>query len=150
MPNLTIICGLPGTGKSTQAKKIAAKTNAILLRTDTIRKELGRSKYSVRDRQAVYREMFLRAGKLLGQAKNIVLDATFSKRENREAAKKLAKDCGATFQLLEIICPEKIIKERMKRRAGGESEARFREYLKYKKVFEPIEEKHIIINTGSK
>jgi predicted kinase len=35
-----IICGLPGVGKTTVAKDLAALINAIVLSTDRIRKEL--------------------------------------------------------------------------------------------------------------
>lgn len=37
---LVIVCGLPGVGKTTFAKKLAPLINAIILSTDKIRKEL--------------------------------------------------------------------------------------------------------------
>lgn len=50
MLTLIIICGLPGTGKTTTAKKIAAKTNSVLLRTDVVRKETGIFGYSKKEK----------------------------------------------------------------------------------------------------
>jgi len=35
---LIIVCGLPGTGKTSLARKIAEKIYAVLLRTDVVRK----------------------------------------------------------------------------------------------------------------
>ena len=37
---LVILCGLPGTGKSTLAKQIASDNNGVVLRTDIIRGEM--------------------------------------------------------------------------------------------------------------
>lgn len=39
MPTFYMMCGLPGSGKSTQAKKMAEKLNASIFSSDAIRKE---------------------------------------------------------------------------------------------------------------
>lgn len=142
---LVIVCGLQGTGKTTVAEKIAGKINGVLLRTDVIRKEILKNPiYSEEERQEIYDEMFLRTKDLLKENEYVILDAVFAKKENRKKAKKISKD----FKIIETICPEKIVKERMKNRFEDESEARFEHYLKYKKLFEPITEEHIIIDTS--
>ena len=56
---LIIICGLPGTGKTFIAKKLAPKINAEHLSTDRIRKELfPEPTYSEDEKNKVYVEMF--------------------------------------------------------------------------------------------
>jgi hypothetical protein len=148
MAKLIIICGLPGTGKTTLAKKITAKIGGILLRTDTIRKELKEIKYSKKAREGVYGEMFHRTRQLLKEGKNIVLDATFYSRKWRKAAKDIAKSSKANFKIIEVVCPKDLVRKRIAQRKGSESDARFKHYLIYKKVFEPIKEKHLIIDTS--
>lgn len=148
MANLIIICGLPGTGKTTLAKKIAAKIGGVLLRTDVVRKELATQKYTKKERQGVYKEMFNRAKKLLKKDQNVILEATFAERKYRQEAKKIARNLKAGLKIVEVVCPQSLVKERMVKRTGDESQAEFKHYLMYKKFFEPIKEKHIVIDTS--
>lgn len=146
---LIIICGLPGSGKTVVAKRIAEITKAILLRTDVIRKELIKQPtYSEEETEKTYEEMFLRARRLLEENKNVVLEATFAKREWRFKAIKIAEASNADFKIVEVVCSENVIKERINRRTGDESDADFKIHLKYKNLFEPIMENHIVINNS--
>lgn len=144
---LIIVCGLQETGKTTVAKKIGKKTGAILLRTDIIRKELFKNPtYSQKEKTRIYSEMFLRAKKLLQDNNTVILDATFAEKQNRHQAKKIADETGSKFKMIGVKCLSKeIIKERLRARFNDESDAKYNHYLKYKKIFEPIAEKHIII-----
>ena len=144
---LIIICGLPGTGKTTVAKKIAIKTGGVLLRTDVIRKTIGKERYSQKEKQKVYEEMFKRAREFLREGKTVVLDATFAKKKNRKLAQEIAKEKNSPFWIIETVCDEKIVKERLSKRVEDESEATFKQYLEHKKFFEPLIERHFIIDT---
>ncbi|PIQ92569.1 MAG: kinase [Parcubacteria group bacterium CG11_big_fil_rev_8_21_14_0_20_39_14] len=147
-PKLIIVCGLPGTGKTTTARRLAVKINGVLLRTDEIRRRFSKKRrYTSKEKQRVYNVMFFRAKRLLQAGKNVVLDGTFAKKKNRELARKIAKELGVNFQIIEVICDENIVKQRISKRFADESEAKFKHYLEHKKIFEPISEKHIIINT---
>lgn len=148
---LVLVCGLPGTGKSTVAKELAKRINGKLLRTDIIRKEMiKKPKYTERGKQNVYELLFSRAEHLLSKKINCILDGTFYKKSLRKRASDVAKKTGAKFEIIECICPEKIIFERMKKRIkiGDASDADFRIYEKMKNEYEPIEEKHIVIDTS--
>ena len=149
MANLIIICGLPGVGKTTVAKKIANKNGAILLRTDVIRKKLKETGYSKKARKSVYDEMFRRARLLLKEGRNVVLDGTFYSQKWRQAAKNVAKSLKANFKIAEVVCSQEMVKKRLAKRKKDESEAKFKHYLIFKrKLFEPIKEKHTIIDTS--
>jgi len=144
---LILIAGLPGTGKTTIAKDVAKKTKAALLRTDVIRKELiKKPTYSKEEAEIIFGEMFARAKSLLSKKRNVVLDAVFGRETERKKAKILAKQLNTDFKIIEIICKEKIIKRRIGKRVGDESDADFSIYLKLKDLLEPITEKHIIID----
>jgi predicted kinase len=148
---LVLVCGLPGTGKSTVAKELAKSINGKLLRTDIIRKEVFKKpKYTEREKQNVYELLFSRAEQLLSKNISCVLDGTFYKKSLREKAHDVAKKTGAKFEIIECICPEKVIHKRMKKRTktSDASDADFRIYEKMKNEYEPIEEKHIVIDTS--
>jgi len=94
--------------------------------------------------------MLSRARKFLQENKNVILDATFAKKENRDKAKKIAEGVNADFKIVEVVCSEDAVKMRIDERDKDESDARFEHYLKHKKLFEPITEEHIIIdNSGT-
>ena len=146
---LVIVCGLQGTGKTTVAKRIAAKRNATLLRTDTLRKELVLApQYSDQENERVYDEMFIRARSLLQQHVNTILDATFSTFVRRNKAREVAQQCRAQFKIVTVSAAEQIVKTRLEHRSGDDSEAGYQEYLKSKGLFERITEDHVEIDNN--
>jgi len=148
---LIVVIGLQGTGKTTVAKKVTEMFNAVLLRTDVIRRELFKERqYTLEETKRVYGEMFERARKSLQEGKTVVLDAMFVKEQERTQARNIADGVGAQFQVVEVVCSEDVIKERIEARSGDASEATFEIYLKFKNLFEPVLEEHITIdNSGS-
>lgn len=162
---LLIISGLPGTGKSYLADKIAGKLCLKVLRTDEIRKELAgisreehkyekfkKGIYSKEMNERTYREMFNRTKKFLKEGKSCILDATFSMRKDRKMAEKIAREAGAVFLIIECICPEEIVIERMKKRIkkGTISDATIGIYQRMKEQFEQIrdDEPHLTVDTS--
>lgn len=148
---LIVICGLPGTGKSTLAKAIAERISAIHLSSDSIRmKMLKERTYSEKEKGKVYDEMFKEAEKGLASGKAVILDATFYKKELIEKAKEIASGAGSSFFVVECITNERVIKERIfnRKKEKSESEADFEVYKKVKEQFEKIEEKHIEVDTS--
>ena len=79
---------------------------------------------------------------------NVVLDVVFGRETERKKAEILAKQLNTSLKIVEIICEEDIIKKRLEKRVGDESDADFSIYLKLKDLFEPITEKHIIIDNS--
>lgn len=147
---LIIVCGLPGTGKTTLAKKIADETKSFLLNTDIIRKKMiYEPKYTEEEKSLVYKLLFEMAEKFLMTGKNVVLDGTFYKKDLRERAKEIAKKTKNKFRMVEVRCDEKIVRKGMKERSKKESvsDADFEVYKKIKKQFEPIKERHMILDT---
>jgi predicted kinase len=148
---LILVCGLPGTGKSTVSKAIAERTKALLFNTDVVRKELfSRPAYTQEEKDLVYKMLFEMAEKFLKQSKNIVLDGTFYKEELRSRVKEIAQRNRSAFAIVEVVCSEKTAKRRLDERAKSESlsDADFCVYRKIREQFEPIREKHFVVDTG--
>ena len=148
---LIIVSGLQGAGKTTVARRISERANAVLLRTDVIRKELMETpEYTEDAKQKAYEEMFSQARKLLDEKRNVVLDATFRMEKYREQARRAAGEAGTDFEIVEVVCSEAAAQKRIEERTGDESEAQFEQYLQSKRLFEPITEKHATVdNSGS-
>jgi predicted kinase len=137
---LIIVCGLPGSGKTIVAKKIAENIGGVLLRTDAIRKEIYKDpKYTEDEINSVYDEMFKRAEDLATQNKDVILEAVFYSSKHREKVKQIAGRVNTGFKIIKVNCDESILEDRINARSGDESDADFKIYLAYKKKFEPID-----------
>ncbi|MGC9193897.1 MAG: AAA family ATPase [Syntrophobacteraceae bacterium] len=164
-PAIYVLCGLPGSGKSTWAKKIAEIFGLALLSTDAQRKELpeyGEPGGPVAFATGIYKpEMRARAySRLLSAAQNelkkgrsVILDATFSKKKWREEAVRLAEDLDANILFLECLGSQPTLLQRLAGREGkgGLSDARKEHLPGLLKEFELLdelrEEQHLKIDT---
>jgi hypothetical protein len=145
---LVVVCGLQGTGKTQVAKILSQKLNAQLFSTDALRKEQD---YHFKTRMNTYQILFKLAKGFLKKKKNVILDGTFYKESLRKTAKEIAQKLKTKIYFIEVICNEKKIKERIEKRfkkGTSESKANYLVYLKYKKLWQPIKEKHIIIDNS--
>lgn len=148
---LIIVCGLPGSGKSALAQRIARKYSAVLLNTDVIRKRhLKRRTYTAREKEAVYNLMFDEALKALKSGRNTVLDGTFYKEALRSRALSLAKKAGSKPFIIECTLNEAVLKKRIekRKRTKSVSEADWAVYKKIKRQFEPIRKKRLLIDNA--
>jgi len=117
---LIIICGLPGVGKSLIAEKLAKKLQAEHISIDGIRRKyLKDNKYfryedksfPKEERNLAYKKMLEVARNKLKQNKNIILESSFSTAAKRKRIIRLAKQINQKYFLIEITCPEKIVKK---------------------------------------
>jgi aminoglycoside phosphotransferase family enzyme/adenylate kinase family enzyme len=131
---LVLVGGAPGTGKTTLAEALSQHLGFLALDSDTLRKDLsgrahdqpdpsplGQGSHSPAFDDATYKTLLSRAGTLLGQGESVLVDASWSSSERREAARALAADHGAVCVELECDSPPDIARERVteRLRAGG-------------------------------
>ena len=72
---LYIMCGLPGSGKSYQAKKLAEKTGAVIVSSDALREELFNDVNNQDNSEIVFRELHKRVKANLLVGKSVIYDA---------------------------------------------------------------------------
>lgn len=76
-----MVFGLPGSGKSYFASRVAHMLNATYISSDKVRKELfAVSSYSPEEKTLVYDEMLRRTIQVAEHNKDVVSDATFTRR----------------------------------------------------------------------
>ncbi len=146
---LILVCGLPGTGKSTVARQISEKAGAPILRTDAVRKEITeKPEYSEEEKRKVYEELFRRAESLLRKGKNVIIDGTFYKKTLRNRVSEISERTGKELKMIECVSPEDVIRKRISGGREDESEADFGVYEKIRDQWEPIESEHITLDTS--
>lgn len=149
MELIIIICGLPGSGKTTLAKSLSPSLDATVLSTDKIRKELFyHPTYSREERELVYNVMLLIAKYLHQAKKTCMLDATFNLEKSRTEVKRFLDLQDDEFKIIECHRPENIIISRLRQRKSDFSDADESVYYKMKKIYEPVKSLHIDVDTS--
>lgn len=155
-PALIIMSGLMGTGKSLIASRIASILGAGLIKTDVLRKEIlniipterhyekfGEGIYSDAVTRKTYDFAIETATEILKESKSVIIDASFRKREDRIKAFEAAQQQDANFFIIECICEDDIIKERLDSRMtdrGEASDGRWEVFHAQKEAFDPVTE----------
>ena len=164
-PLLFLVCGLSGTGKSTIARKMAVDYHAVQINTDVVRKEIAgidrferhhdqvdTGLYDPKRVDNTYEQVMKRAADVLKNGENVVLDATFQKKKYRQMAHHIASKHHSALIIVECICPDEVVKQRLKDRVKKKSvsDGRWEIYLAQKTTFEPFtaEEDHLTIDTS--
>lgn len=155
-PTLILMAGLMGTGKSVIARQLAPRLGAEIIQTDVLRKELlglaptehryeafGEGIYGTDMSRRTYDEALKRALALLAAGQSVIIDASYKKRADREAAIETARKSGFHYYLIDCVCPEAVVKERLDARmseSGEASDGRWELYLAQKSDFDPVTE----------
>jgi len=164
-PRLVVVAGLSGTGKSSVARALAARSGHALLASDEIRKQLAglapTARVGERERAALYSEemsrrtyaeLFARAERALAEGDGAILDATFQQRLGRDQARALAHRLGVPLLLVECRADDELVRRRLTERArrnDDPSDADWDVYLEQKRRAEPLgdDEPRLVLDT---
>jgi uncharacterized protein len=161
-PTLWVFTGLPASGKSALAQRIANTLSMIVYSSDSIRKEkdshpelvhYGEGKYTEERRRRIYAKMLSLAQEKLKKGRSVILDATYSRRKWREEVVQLAFDLDSNLIFVECECKPETIRSRLKQREefSSLSDARIQHLPELISNFEPITEldprSHIKVKT---
>jgi predicted kinase len=156
-PVLVMLCGLPGTGKSTLACRLADRLPAVVVESDRVRQKLfSPPTYSVGESQCVHKVCHILIGWYLRHYYHVLYDATNLYEFHRAIVYRLAAQSGARLVVAELAASDEIVRERLKPRRRGDSaiadpdnysDADWEVYVRMRRRAEPIRHEHITIDT---
>lgn len=151
------MAGLPGTGKSTVARQLAARLPAALLDKDRVRDALFSPdlvEYSTRQDDFCMEVLLDTAAYLLRHdaVQHVILDGrTFSRTYQIERVEASAAQWRAPLRIIECVCSDDTARRRLSEDAAvGKHRARNREfglYLAIQARFQPIREPKLVLDT---
>lgn len=110
------MCGLPFSGKTTLAKKVAERTGAKLIAFDRVwedkKSELNPDLDKVEEWKTILNEAHKRIKETLLTNKSVVYDDTSVRKEHREALRAFAKQSKALFVIVYLNTSMAEIKKR--------------------------------------
>ena len=132
---LVVVGGLPGTGKSQLAAALGQRLDAVVIRSDEVRKELagvpnttrlpagfGEGAYDEAATARTYEAMLERAGTALALGWSVVLDASWNTRRWTDQARALAKEHVTDLAELRCTLPAEVAAERIRARAAADDD----------------------------
>lgn len=144
---IVIVFGLPGSGKSYLASRLAERLNADYVNSDIVRKKMTKHPtYSEEEKEQVYRKMLDEVYEHAHSRKALVIDGTFYKNQIRESFKILADDLNIELKWIEINAPEELIQKRLAQKREY-SDADFEIYQVIKQQYVPFKDDYLSLDS---
>lgn len=129
---LILMSGLSGAGKSTVARQLARRLNAIHIRSDAVRKHLGKIElterggddlYTPEMTQKTYERLLLLGVMLANQGFPVILDAKYDRTSLRTDAIASSKLDQIPLQIFHCTAPMDVLRDRLTSRTGDIADA---------------------------
>lgn len=132
---LFITTGLPGSGKTFASQALLERRGAVRIRSDVERKRTfgldaladtrahGVDAYTPEATGRTYARLLALARPALQAGFPVVLDAAFLRRDERAAARMLARELGVPFAIVACEAPLEVLRARLRARKHDASEA---------------------------
>ena len=147
-----VISGLPGTGKSHLAARLAERLPYLVLESDVLRKTLfPEPGYLPAENTRLFRTLHQLITVLLEKGVSLILDATNLSERNREYLYHIADTLESKLILVKVEAPPDLVKERLINRLNepeSSSDANWSVYQKMKPTVQKISRKHFVVDTS--
>jgi predicted kinase len=155
-PNLIVVSGLPGTGKSYFSKRLAERVLCLVLESDALRKTLfSPPSYSPRESAKLFRIIHQLLRELLEKRISVILDATNLSEKFREQLYTIADQLNIRLLLVRVEAPPEVVYRRLKSRANNSannsennSDADWAVYRRMRPSVDKIQRNHYVVDTS--
>jgi len=113
---LILICGLPGSGKTTLAKQLAPKVPAVRLSPDEWKHDLGIDYYDEQRRVQLENRLWQLGQELLTLGQSVILENGFWSRKERDELRLAARALGVAVELHYLEAPDEELWRRLELR----------------------------------
>lgn len=138
---LIIICGLPGSGKTTLARKLEADKNAIRFCPDEWMDDLALNLWDEDRRGKIEELQWKFAQELLTRRLTVIIEWGTWARSERDSLRERAKSLGAANELHYLAASAEILFDRIQRRKREDPPIKHEDVLQWFSVFqEPTSE----------
>jgi predicted kinase len=114
---LIIVCGLPGSGKTTLAQSLEAELRAVRLSPDDWMDALGINLHDAETRTRIEALQWTIGQHLLTLGLTVIIEWGTWARSERDTLRLRARELGASVELRFVSAPPDILIERIKQRA---------------------------------
>jgi predicted kinase len=115
-PTLVVICGLPGSGKTTHARRLEQEMSAVRFCPDEWMQALGIDLYDESRRESVEQFQWIQAKRLLSLGQSVLIEWGTWGRSERDRLREEGRASGAIVELHYLTAPLDVLFDRIQRR----------------------------------
>jgi len=135
-PRLFIVCGLPGSGKTTRARSLEEEFHAIRLCPDEWMNDLSIDLYDEVSREKVEALQWKVAQTLLASGLAVVIEWGTWGREERDTLRLRARTLGAAVELHYLTAPVDVLFERIRHRRAEYPPIKRKDLIRWAEMFQ--------------
>lgn len=146
---LIIVCGLPGSGKTTHAVAVADQLNAIRLNPDDWMEALAFNLHDEALRSKVEALQWKLAQDLLARGLTVIIEWGTWGREERDVLRLGARTLSAAVELHYLTAPIDVLYQRIRTRAAESPPIEMEDLIRWARIFqEPTPEEMALFDAA--